>query len=154
MLVRIISTKFFPISWTSPFTVAIKNFPFEEVFWEVSMNGSNTDTANFIVSADCNTKGNCIWPEPNKSPTTFIPSRRKVFIISRGLYFFSDLFNNSSNPIFSPSIIWFFNFSSRDKLSLFSPILFISLIDKSSNAFVNSTNGSYMHIWSLKLLLS
>ncbi len=29
-----------------------------------------------MVSADCNTNGNCICPEPNNSPTTFMASIR------------------------------------------------------------------------------
>ena len=34
--------------------------------------------AVFIVSADCSTNGSCIWPEPNSSPTTFMPVEQHV----------------------------------------------------------------------------
>ena len=72
------------MSWTSPFTVASTIVPFSwpSIF---SMNGSRYATAAFMVSADWSTNGNCILPEPNSSPTTFMPSSRKVLMMSSGL---------------------------------------------------------------------
>ena len=51
-----------------------------------SMCGSRWATAAFIVSADCSTKGSCIWPAPNRSPTTFMPASRMSLMMSSGLY--------------------------------------------------------------------
>ncbi len=61
------------MSCTSPLTVAstIVPLPSSSVF---SMCGSRWATAVFITSADCSTNGSCIWPEPNSSPTIFIPA--------------------------------------------------------------------------------
>ncbi len=42
------------------------------------MCGSRYATAVFITSADCSTNGSCIWPEPNSSPTVFMPASRFV----------------------------------------------------------------------------
>ena len=48
------------------------------------MCGSRWATAFFIVSADWSTNGSCIWPEPNSSPTTFIPPRSTSLTIVEG----------------------------------------------------------------------
>ena len=65
------------MSWTSPLTVAstIVPLPASSAF---SMCGSRWATAAFITSADCSTKGSCICPEPNSSPTVFMPASRCV----------------------------------------------------------------------------
>jgi hypothetical protein len=49
-----------------------------------SMNCSRYATAAFIVSALCSTNGNCISPDANSSPTTFIPSSRMSLMMSSG----------------------------------------------------------------------
>ena len=105
LLLKMISTKFLPISWTSPFTVAskIEPRPSSSVF---SICGSKIATALFITSALCNTKGSCISPFPNNSPTTFMPERRCSLIIASGLIPDSIASKRSaSSPTFSPSIM-------------------------------------------------
>ena len=81
---QMMSTKFLPMSCTSPLTVARTRRPFEVCPSIFSINGSRWATAVFIVSALCKTNGNCIWPEPKSSPTTFMPSRRMLLIMSSG----------------------------------------------------------------------
>jgi hypothetical protein len=49
-----------------------------------SMCGSRWATAVFIVSADWSTNGSCISPEPNSSPTTFMPAEEVSLMISSG----------------------------------------------------------------------
>ncbi len=66
------------MSWTSPFTVASTTTPLPPAS-AFSMSGSRYATAAFIVSADCSTNGSCIWPLPNSSPTTFMPSSSTSF---------------------------------------------------------------------------
>ena len=69
-------TIFFPMSCTSPFTVAIKIFPaelLEPSVFASSINGNKYATAFFITLADFTTCGRNIFPSPNKSPTIFIP---------------------------------------------------------------------------------
>ena len=54
--------------------------------WRLATPGhagwSRTARQYFMVSADCSTKGSCILPAPNSSPTTFIPSSRKTLMMS------------------------------------------------------------------------
>src|ERR1700752_3990770 len=78
-----ISTRFLPMSCTSPFTVASTIVPFSCPSMR-SMNGSRYATAVFIVSALCSTNGNCILPAPNRSPTTFMPSSSTLLMMSSG----------------------------------------------------------------------
>jgi hypothetical protein len=48
------------------------------------MCGSRCATAFFITSALCSTNGSCICPEPNSSPTVFMPSSRwSLMIVER-----------------------------------------------------------------------
>ena len=82
-------TIFFPISCTSPFTVAktmvpleISASPFSS--FSFSINGIKWATAFFITRADFTTCGRNILPEPNKSPTRFIPSINGPSITSIG----------------------------------------------------------------------
>ena len=99
------STRFLPISWTSPRTVArsIVPRPSSPVF---SINGSSIATAVFITSALCSTKGSCISPLPKSSPTTFIPSSRWELMISNGgMPSAIAALRSSSRPTFSPSIM-------------------------------------------------
>ena len=69
---------FLPMSCTSPLTVASTILPFDEVCARpsrsCSMNGIRWATACFITRADLTTCGRNIRPEPNRSPTTFMPS--------------------------------------------------------------------------------
>ena len=85
------ATMFFPMSCTSPLTVAIRkvpakadvssgltasgSFPSAIIFarFSLSMKGSRYATAFFITRADLITCGRNILPEPNKSPTVFMP---------------------------------------------------------------------------------
>ena len=69
------------MSCTSPFTVAstIVPLPSPSAF---SMCGSRCATAAFITSADWSTNGSCIWPEPNSSPTVFMPASSVSLMIS------------------------------------------------------------------------
>ena len=87
---RTTPTIFFPISWTSPFTVANKIVPFEidlRLFFFLfsSIYGTKCATAFFMTLADFTTCGRNILPAPNKSPTLFIPSIKGPSITSIGL---------------------------------------------------------------------
>mmetsp|Transcript_5568 Transcript_5568/g.15658 ORF Transcript_5568/g.15658 Transcript_5568/m.15658 type:complete len:210 (+) Transcript_5568:138-767(+) len=81
---------FFPMSWTSPLTVAMRNLPaycessspcasgsrpcaIKLSRFSFSMNGNKYATAFFITRALLITCGRNILPAPNKSPTTFMP---------------------------------------------------------------------------------
>ena len=81
---------FLPMSWTSPFTVAIRIFPAElrppvaPAAFSASMKGSSTATACFITRADFTTCGKNILPEPKRSPTTFMPAISGPSITSSG----------------------------------------------------------------------
>ena len=132
------STRFLPISCTSPFTVAITIVP----FWPrsfFSISGSRYATADFITSADWSTKGSCICPEPKRSPTTFIPSSKIELMISKGEYCLSASTRSEFIPTLFPSMIRFFNRSS---------IVPLTTIDSFSSFFlpakcaINSVNGS------------
>src|SRR6185437_8210943 len=67
---------FWPMSCTSPFTVAITTRPLLRAVPSLlcSMNGIRWATARFITRALFTTCGRNILPEPNRSPTTFMPS--------------------------------------------------------------------------------
>ncbi len=69
---------FFPMSCTSPLTVAMTTLPFARVSafrsFSASMNGMRWATARFITRALLTTCGRNILPLPKRSPTTFIPS--------------------------------------------------------------------------------
>ena len=74
------------MSWTSPLTVASTIVPLPSSPSTFSMCGSRCATAVFITCADCSTNGSCIWPEPNSSPTVFMPaSSVSLTIVERGL---------------------------------------------------------------------
>jgi len=99
------STKFLPMSWTSPRTVAntMVPLPASSVF---SMWGSRSATAAFMTSADCNTKGNCISPLANRWPTTCIPASRVSLMISKAVEPWERARSrSSSSPLASPSIM-------------------------------------------------
>ena len=92
------------MSWTSPLTVAstIVPLPWLSVF---SMCGSRWATAFFITSADCSTNGSCICPDPNSSPTVFIPDSSVSLMISRAGRCSSAASRSASSPFRSPSTI-------------------------------------------------
>ncbi len=94
---------FFPISCTSPFTVANRIFgaPDASSFtvpaeicaclrssFSCSIKGVSTATAFFITRALFTTCGKNILPAPNRSPTIFIPSINGPSITSRGFGYF------------------------------------------------------------------
>ena len=84
----------FPMSWTSPFTVASTSrsrrppIPSDEpsgaASGPASMYGSNTATARFITRALFTTCGRNIRPSPNRSPTIRIPSINGPSITASG----------------------------------------------------------------------
>mmetsp|Transcript_12667 Transcript_12667/g.22985 ORF Transcript_12667/g.22985 Transcript_12667/m.22985 type:complete len:242 (-) Transcript_12667:1932-2657(-) len=87
---RTTPTMFFPMSCTSPLTVASKTVPalvlvFPEAFFSSSMKGMRCATAFFITRADLMTWGKNIFPAPNRSPTVDIPSISGPSMTSRGL---------------------------------------------------------------------
>ncbi len=93
------------MSCTSPLTVAstMRPLPPSSAF---SMCGSRYATAVFITSADCSTNGSCICPEPNSSPTTFMPSSRMSLMIDSGVRPAAIAASRSaSRPLRSPSMI-------------------------------------------------
>ncbi len=72
----------------------------------VSMWGSRWATDAFMVSADCRTNGSCIWPEPNSSPTTFIPPSRVSLTMARaGTPAARAWSRSASSPSRSPSMM-------------------------------------------------
>ncbi len=79
---------FLPMSWTSPFTVAITILPCDRTAaagsFSASMYGIRWATAFFITRADFTTWGRNILPAPNRSPTTFMPAISGPSITSIG----------------------------------------------------------------------
>ena len=155
LLVKIISTRFFPMSCTSPRTVARSIVP-RPSSPDFSMNGSSIATAVFITSALWRTKGSCISPFPNSSPTTFIPSSRCELIISSGGMpsAIADL-RSSSKSTFSPSIIRRCKRSKRGSAASASARAFLLVASSTpSNNCKNSCSGSYVHSSPSKILRS
>src|ERR687897_404740 len=96
------STRFLPMSWTSPLTVASTTRPLPP--WSAfSMWGSSTATAAFITSADWSTNGSCISPAPNRSPTVFIPASRTSLMIESGVRVCMASARSASRPSRTPS---------------------------------------------------
>ena len=126
MFDNIISTKFFPISWTSPLTVAKIIVPFL-ILLSCSKYGFNISIAIFIVSADDNTKGNKILPDPNRSPTSFIAGSKKLLIMSKAVYLLSNLWIIDSMFLWSPLIIFCFISSSSLSVVVFSNVVSFSV---------------------------
>ena len=83
---------FLPMSWTSPFTVAVTIRPCGLAVpparitsrFSSSMNGSRCATAFFIARALFTTCGRNIFPAPKRSPTIFMPSISGPSITSSG----------------------------------------------------------------------
>ncbi len=113
---RIISTRFFPTSCTSPFTV-----PSTKVvslsFSIFGRYGWSASTQAFIVSADWSTNGSCICPFPKSSPMIFIPSISHSLTITSAPT--SSLTSKDKAIIFSfaPSKRSFFIFSSFESFA-------------------------------------
>src|SRR3979411_1097783 len=68
-----ISTRFLPMSWTSPLTVASSSLPLLEVA-AFSMNRSRWATAAFITSALCRTSATMSSLAPKSRPTSSMPA--------------------------------------------------------------------------------
>ncbi len=58
-----------------------------------------------MISADWRTNGSCIWPDPNSSPTVFIPSSRMSLTIARAGVSTRARSRSASRPFRSPSMI-------------------------------------------------
>ena len=84
---------FLPMSWTSPFTVAMTIVPWASTSSpaararsrSASMYGSRCATARFITRALFTTWGRNILPAPNRSPTTPMPAISGPSITSSGV---------------------------------------------------------------------
>jgi hypothetical protein len=72
---------------------------------DFSMYGSRWATAVFITSADCSTNGSCISPDPNRSPTVFMPASSVSLMISSGGRVSIAASRSASSPSRSPSTI-------------------------------------------------
>ena len=104
---RMMSTRFLPMSWTSPATVASTIFAFLPApASALGMCGSSIDTAFFMTAADCSTNGSCIWPEPKSSPTVFMPASRWSLMIASGGYLAIASTRVLSRSRSSPSMMW------------------------------------------------
>ncbi len=67
------------------------------------MCGSRCATAVFMTSADCSTNGSCICPEPNSSPTVFMPASSVSLMICNAGRCSSAVSRSDSRPLRSPS---------------------------------------------------
>ncbi len=113
LLLKMMSTKFLPISCTSPLTVARITFPFPESFSVASIWGSKKATDAFITSALWSTSATISWLSLNKRPTSAIPFISGPLIISNGSSYWAKACSKSgSNPSFVPSTIYIANRSS------------------------------------------
>ena len=119
------------MSCTSPLTVASTIVPF---CWPStrSICGSRQPTAAFIVSADCSTKGSCILPAPKSSPTTFMPSSRKMLMMSSGGCLVMASARSSSSPWRSPSTMRCFSRSSTASGRAFFAVFAATRFSKSA----------------------
>ena len=98
----IIPTRFFPISWTSPLTVAIITVPFVAES-DFSINCSKCETEAFITSALWRTSATIRSFLLKSLPTSSIPVIRGPFIISSGAYFSSSLSSRGTRSFLLPS---------------------------------------------------
>ena len=104
LLARMISTRFLPMSWTSPFTVASTTLPRLAV-WVLSIFGSRWVTAAFIASALCSTSATISSLAPNSRPTSSIPFISGPLMISSGPAFWSASSRSSISPSRLPSMM-------------------------------------------------
>ncbi len=129
------------MSWTSPLTVASTMRPLPLSPSTFSMCGSRWATAAFIVSADCSTNGSCIWPDPNSSPTTFMPASSVSLMIDSGAVPSAMAWSRSAvRPSRSPSMMRALSRSStgqplRSSFSAFATVT-------SANTSSSSASGS------------
>ena len=84
LFVRMMSTRFLPMSWTSPATVANTIEP-RVALSVCAIFGSRYATAAFIVCAERSTNGSCMSPDAKSSPTVFIPARSTSLTSSSGV---------------------------------------------------------------------
>ena len=115
------STRFLPMSWTSPLTVASTTLPLVALS-KRSMCGSSRDTANFIDSADWSTSATINSLALNWRPTSSIPAMRGPLIISRGPRSSNASSKSSANPSLVPSMTARDNFSSSERLARSSAV--------------------------------
>ncbi len=109
-----------------------------------SMWGSRCATAVFMVSADCRTNGSCIWPEPNSSPTVFIPFNRCELMISSGGISAIAASRSASSPFRSPSTIRAASRSMSGMAASSAARASLALAaDTPSNSSMNTWSGSY-----------
>ena len=106
------STRFLPMSWTSPFTVASTTLPLFALSSR-SMWGSRCPTAAFIDSADCSTSATISWLALNCLPTSSIPAISGPLMISSGSRPASASSRSSVSPSLVPSMIASASRSSR-----------------------------------------
>ena len=85
-----ISTRFLPISWTSPLTVARITLPRAAVS-AFSMNCSRWLTAAFMASADCSTSATISSLLLNRRPTSLMPAISGPLMMSSGVGAFGAL---------------------------------------------------------------
>ena len=82
---RTTPTMFLPMSWTSPFTVAMRKVPrLDPADFSARSAGSSAATAAFMTRADFTTWGRNILPAPKRSPTTRMPAIRGPSMTSSG----------------------------------------------------------------------
>ena len=95
-------TMFFPISWTSPLTVASTTVPTPDppVAGLCSNRGCRMSTARFITRAERTTWGRKSFPSPNSFPTWAIPSIKGPSMIEAPVAqtFGQILFRKESSP--------------------------------------------------------
>ncbi len=83
LLVRMMSTRFLPMSWTSPLTVASTTLPRSDPSF-FSMCGSRCDTAAFITSALCSTSATISSLALKRRPTSAMPFISGPLMMSSG----------------------------------------------------------------------
>ena len=81
MFWNIVFTRFFPMSWTSPYTVPNTSFPLLTPSF-LTRYFSSSETAAFMHSADFNTNGSMSSPAPNMSPTVFMAGSSDPFSVA------------------------------------------------------------------------
>ena len=131
------------MSCTSPLTVASTIRPLPASSSAFSMCGSRYATAAFITSADCSTNGSCIWPEPNSSPTVFMPASRFSLMMASGGFSVIASSRSASRPLRSPSTMRCASRSSSGSLaSSAARDSFDDAADTPSNMPMSSCSGS------------
>ena len=105
LFAKMISTRFLPMSWTSPLTVASTTLP-RALVVSASMNCSRWETAAFMASALCSTSATMSWLSLKSRPTSAMPAIRGPLITSSGAAPSASLRSRSSrSPLRLPSTI-------------------------------------------------